>query len=172
MLTLPLADTVLGVVRAVVDGVEDGRLSRKLIPHPGHQSLEVLRGVPAACDAGLIGDYDGSVTESVGGAAEREDAFYKTHVFRTIEVADFVVDDAISIEKESLVRHYALPVCLDEVCCVATVTRGAIVLGGVTVRGACAWPSARAVRIERMFRMTKAGVICAMQSLAGHGAKV
>ena len=100
VLALVLADAVLGVVGAVVDGVEVDALEGEFGAHPGHEGVEGLLGVEAACDARLVGDDDQLVAEGLGGEAEREDAFDPAHVFRAVEIADLVVDDAVAVEEE------------------------------------------------------------------------
>jgi hypothetical protein len=92
-----VADAVLGVVGAVVDGSQWGSLCRELGAHPLSEGLEVGFGVEATCDAGLVGDDDELVAEMDGGAGEREDAFDPADVGDAVEIVDLVVDEGLGI---------------------------------------------------------------------------
>ena len=89
---------VVGVVGGVVDGVDVYRFFLEFGADVGHEGFEVLRGVEAAGDAGLIGDDDDAVAEGLGGAAEGEDAVDEVKVFDAVEVSTFFVDDAVTVE--------------------------------------------------------------------------
>ena len=105
VLVLVLADAVLGMVGAVVDGDEGDALFLELCGHPVHERFEVGGGVEAARDAGLVGDDDQLVAKRLGGAAEGEDAVDEADVGGAVEVADLVVDDAVAVEEESFLSH-------------------------------------------------------------------
>lgn len=110
VVALEFADAVLGVVRAVVDGVEGGSFAGELGAHPGHEVLELLRGVEAAGDAGLVGDDDQAVAEGLGGAAKGEDAVDEADLGREMEVAYFVVDYAVAVEEKGWAwEHFGAP---------------------------------------------------------------
>jgi hypothetical protein len=61
------------VVRAVVDGVHAAALLGQLALHVRVQAVEVLRGVEAARDAGLVGEHEAQeagVGEALLGATD------------------------------------------------------------------------------------------------------
>ena len=99
VVTAVLAEA-FGVVGAVVDGVQGDALARQLGAHELHEVIEVPLGVEAAGYAGLVGDDDQLVAEGLGGEAERDDALDPANIGGEIEIAGFVVDYAVAVQKE------------------------------------------------------------------------
>jgi len=111
VLALVVAEAVLGVVGAVVDGVERHVAGGELGAHPGHEGLEVGLRVKAASDAGLVGNDDELVAGGAGGGAEIEDAIHPDDLVGPGEEAELVVDDAIAVEEESGSAGHLIRIC-------------------------------------------------------------
>jgi len=94
------AYTVLGVVGAVVDRVELDAFGSEGFANPVHEGLEVCLGVEAAGDSGLVGYDDQAIAEGDCCSAEREDSGDEAYFFSAVEVADFFVDYAVTVEEE------------------------------------------------------------------------
>ena len=65
--------------------------------------VEVLLGVEAAGDSGLVGDDDQLIAERLGGETEWDDALDPANISGEIEIASLVVDYAIAVKKEGSV---------------------------------------------------------------------
>lgn len=103
----------LGVMRAVVEGVEMGADFLELAVHPVVDAPDVALGVVAAGDAGLIRHEDGEVAAVVDIADGLLGAGDPDEVFGAVEVVDVDVEGAVAIEEDglsgSLIYRFAVP---------------------------------------------------------------
>jgi hypothetical protein len=97
-----------GVVGAVIDGVQCDAFAGEFGAHPGHERFEIGKCIKTASDSGLVGDDDELVVQALGGAAKIKDAGNEPDVLRTVEVADFLVDDAVAVKEESFEHNLSL----------------------------------------------------------------
>lgn len=95
----------LGVVRAVVEGVEVGADVLELAAHPVVDVLDVALGVVAAGDAGLVRHEDGEVAAVVDVADGLFGAGDPDEVFGTVKVVDVDVEGAVAVEEDGLIFH-------------------------------------------------------------------
>ena len=100
VLPLPLSQAVLGVVGAVVNGIERRTLGTEFLAHPPHQVRELFLAVESARDTRLIGDDHKLVTLLLRRTGQGKDALDPADVFRPVQVADLLVDDAVPIKKQ------------------------------------------------------------------------
>lgn len=93
----------LGVVRAVVEGVEVGTDLLELAVHPVVDALDVALGVVAAGNAGLVRHEDGEVAAVV----DMADGLFGTgnpdEVFGTVEVVDVDVECAVAVKEDGFI---------------------------------------------------------------------
>ena len=92
----------LGVMRAVVEGVEVGADFLELAVHPVVDAPDVALGVVAAGNAGLIRHKDGEVAAVVDIADGLLGSGDPDEVFRAVEVVDVDVEGAVAVEEDCL----------------------------------------------------------------------
>lgn len=90
----------LGVVRAVVEGVEVGADFLELAVHPVVDTLDVALGVVAAGDAGLVRHEDDEVAAVVDVADGLFGAGNPDEVFGTVKVVDVDVECAVAVKED------------------------------------------------------------------------
>lgn len=93
----------LGVVRAVVEGVEMGADLLEFAVHPVVDVLDVALGVVAAGDAGLVRHEDGEVAAVVDVADGLFGAGDPDEVFRTVKVVDVDVEGAVAVKEDGFI---------------------------------------------------------------------
>src|SRR5882724_8445490 len=89
-----------GVISAEVDGVEGRLLCVKIGTHVVHQAMEVILGIVAAANTGLIGNDDNAKAECPRCGDKWNNAIDITDVSGAGEIADLVVNDAIAVKEE------------------------------------------------------------------------
>lgn len=95
----------LGVMRAVVEGVEVGADFLELAVHPVVDAPDVALGVVAAGDAGLVRHEDGEVaavidmTDGLFGVGNPDE------VFGTVKVVDVDVEGAVAVKEDGFIFH-------------------------------------------------------------------
>lgn len=92
----------LGVMRAVVEGVEVGADFLELAVHPVVDAPDVALGVVATGNAGLIRHKDGEVAAVVDIADGLLGSGDPDEVFRAVEVVDVDVEGAVAVEEDCL----------------------------------------------------------------------
>ncbi len=92
----------LGVMRAVVEGVEMGADFLELAVHPVVDAPDVALGVVAAGDAGLIRHEDGEVAAVVDIADGLLGSGDPDEVLGAMEVVDVDVEGAVAVEEDGL----------------------------------------------------------------------
>lgn len=97
-------DTVFRMEGAKIDFVDDDLLISENAAHPFTQCAEIILGVVAAADAGLIGDDKNPVTETNCVTAEVEDSINKLKILATVHIIMINVDDSVTIEEECRLR--------------------------------------------------------------------
>lgn len=95
----------LGVVRAVVEGVEMGADLLEFAVHPVVDVLDVALGVVAAGDAGLVRHEDGEVAAVVDVADGLFGAGDPDEVFRTVKVVDVDVEGTVAVKEDGFIFH-------------------------------------------------------------------
>lgn len=93
----------LGVVRAVVEGVQVGADFLELAVHPVVDMLDVALGVVAAGDTGLVRHEDGEVAAVVDVADGLFGAGDPDEVFRTVKVVDVDVEGAVAVKEDGFI---------------------------------------------------------------------
>ncbi len=91
----------VGVMRAGPEAVETGSVVLELEFDVGLDEVEVLPGVVAAGDAGLIGDDDGGDMTPVEEADRMGGIGDKDGVLNCVEVAGFFDEDSIAVKEDS-----------------------------------------------------------------------
>lgn len=103
----------LGVMRAVVEGVEVGADFLELAVHPVVDAPDVALGVVAAGDAGLVRHEDGEVAAVVDIADGLLGSGDPDEVFGAMEVVDVDVEGAVAVEEDGLsggfIHRFAVP---------------------------------------------------------------
>ena len=92
-------DSVLRMVWAKIIAIDCDVLSAERFCHPMHERVKISLRVELSRDARLIGDDDERVFECLGMSAEIEDAGCEFYLLRPMQIADFPVDNSISIQK-------------------------------------------------------------------------
>jgi len=82
---------------AKIVAVHPDFLLQELLCHPIHERVEISLGVELSSYSRLIGGDDNRISQCLGVSAEIEDAGYEYDLIRPIQVADFAIDDSISI---------------------------------------------------------------------------
>ncbi|MNT34868.1 hypothetical protein D3C72_1708690 [compost metagenome] len=95
-----LGHGAVGEVGAVVEVVEVGAFAFEELGEPVVQRVEVGLGVVAAGGAGLVRDEDGQHAEGVELADGLGGSGDQVEVERVVDVAHFLVDGAVAIEKD------------------------------------------------------------------------
>lgn len=95
----------LGVVRAVVKGVEVGADFLELAVHPVVDMLDVALGVVAAGDTGLIRHEDSEVAAVVDIADGLLGAGDPDEVFGAVQVVDVDVEGAVAVKEDGFIFH-------------------------------------------------------------------
>ena len=93
----------LGVVWAVVEGVEMGADFLELAVHPVVDALDIALGVVAAGDAGLVRHEDGEVAAVVDVADGLFGAGDPDEVFRAVKVVDVDVEGAVAVKEDGFI---------------------------------------------------------------------
>src|SRR5215831_13427917 len=105
------ANTLSGMIRAMVDGIDGDTVGCEFIAHPAHQGFELVDAVVAAADARLVGD-DGECKTAAGkGLRHLENAIDEAAILDAMEILDVLIDDAVAIEKEAAPRHADVSLC-------------------------------------------------------------
>lgn len=95
----------LGVVRAVVEGVEVGTDLLELAVHPVVDALDVALGVVAAGNAGLVRHEDGEVAAVVDMADGLFGAGDPDEIFGTMKVVDVDVEGTVAVKEDCFIFH-------------------------------------------------------------------
>lgn len=89
----------LGVMRAVVEGVEVGAGFLELAVHPVVDASDIALGIVAAGDAGLVRHEDGEVAAVVDVADGFFGAGDPDEVFGAVQVVDVDIESAVTVEE-------------------------------------------------------------------------
>ncbi len=88
------------VIGAVVEGVDEGALCIKRLLDMPVQPMDILFGVHAAGDAGLVGhDHDG-VAAVIAAADDVDDAVDPFEILDAVEVVFLDIDNAVPVEEQ------------------------------------------------------------------------
>jgi hypothetical protein len=87
------------VKRAVIDAANWDAALAKPVEHPRGQCPEIVFGIVAAADSGLVRDHDGHEAGVPSRAAQFEDPGRELEILDSVNVAFIDVDHSVAIEK-------------------------------------------------------------------------
>ena len=90
-------DSILRMVRAEIVAIHSDVLSQELVCHPIHERVKISLRVELTRDSRLIGDDDERIPQCLGMSAKIEDAGCEFNLVSPIQIADFAINDSISI---------------------------------------------------------------------------
>lgn len=93
------SDSILWVMWAKIVAIHLDVVSQELFHHPIHERVEIGLGVELSRDSRLISDNDERIPHCLGMSAELEDAGCEFYLVGPIQIADFSVNNSISIQK-------------------------------------------------------------------------
>lgn len=95
----------LGMIGAVINGVDMGPALTKRADHPLHEALKLLLGVIAACDAGLVGCDDHEPAGRVRTSDQTLDVWNEINLVNAMNIAVIDIDDSVTIQKQCWAAH-------------------------------------------------------------------
>jgi hypothetical protein len=92
-------DSVLRMMWAKVVAIDFDVLSKESLRHPIHERVEISFRIELSRDSRLIRDDDEGISVCLSISAEIEDARCELYLVGPIQIADFAVNNSISIQK-------------------------------------------------------------------------
>jgi hypothetical protein len=99
------ADTILGMVGAIINGINLSVLNAKPFMHPSGQDMKLLLTVVATANTSLVSYDDNAVSKLPTGADKSEDSWHKLKVVSTMNITPINIDDAIAVKKQGGDQH-------------------------------------------------------------------
>lgn len=91
------SDSIFRMMRAKIVALHLNVLSQELFCHPVHERMEISFRIELSRDPRLVGDDDDRIPQFLGVSAEIEDARREFYLIRPIQIANFSVNNSISI---------------------------------------------------------------------------
>src|SRR6516165_3293474 len=96
------------MIRAVIDSRNLNLVFEEVRKHPVGKVQILAFGVIASRDTSLIGNDDKKVFQCLCGAAEIENSILESEGVTSVDVATLNIDNAISVQKKSLIARHRL----------------------------------------------------------------
>lgn len=95
----------LGMMRAVVEGIEVGADFFEFYVHPVVDALDVAFGIEAAGNAALVCHEDGEIALVVDVFDGFFGSFYPNEVLGAVQVVDVDIQGTVAVEEDGLIFH-------------------------------------------------------------------
>jgi hypothetical protein len=80
----------------------------KFVSHPLREFQEVRFSVVAACDSGLVCDYQQQITQALRRPTEFVDTFFKLEMLSRMHITPVGIDNSVSVQEQCLIFVHIL----------------------------------------------------------------